>query len=192
MEYKWLLFCSQLPPTPSSPRVMVWRRMHSAGSVSLDNGLWVLPYNEESEKLIQEIKGYVERQAGSVKVFLANSLDDRTEAEILDRFRHDRSEEYAEIDEQCQDFLAEIDKETKRQNFSFAEYEENEQDLVKLEGWFAKVQRRDFLSEDRSKETMAWLEKCRVELQKFAIEVFNHEDYERPDKMQKNPENNDH
>ncbi len=44
MQYKWLLFCPQLPATPSSPRVMVWRRMRSAGSVGLDNGLWILPF----------------------------------------------------------------------------------------------------------------------------------------------------
>ena len=119
LEYKWLLFCSQLPATPSSPRVMVWRRMHSAGSVNLDNGLWVLPYTDELEKLIQEIKSYVERQAGSVKVFFANSLDDVTEEGILDRFRQDRFEEYAELEEQCQDFLAEIDKETQRQKLLF-------------------------------------------------------------------------
>ncbi len=29
MEYQWLLFCPQLPATPSSPRVMVWRKMLS-------------------------------------------------------------------------------------------------------------------------------------------------------------------
>jgi hypothetical protein len=168
MKYQWLLFCPQLPATPSSPRVMVWRRMRSAGSVGLDNGLWILPDTDASEKIIQEIKTYIENQGGASKTFLANAFDQATEAEIIERFRQDRAEEYAELKEQCVDFLAEIDKEIGRKNFSFAEYEENEQDLVKLEVWFEKVKQRDFLGGDQA-------EKCRQSLQQFATEVFNHE-----------------
>ena len=175
MKYQWLLFCPQLPATPSSPRVMVWRKMRSAGAVGLDNGLWILPDSELSEKIIQEIKTYIENQGGSSKSFRANALEDATETEIIDRFRQDRSEEYAELQEQCVDFMAEIDKEIARKNFSFAEYEENEQDLVKLEVWFEKVRLRDFLAGDQAQDAINWLEKCRQALQLFATEVFNHD-----------------
>jgi DNA gyrase/topoisomerase IV subunit B len=175
MDYKWLLFCPQLPATPSSPRVMVWRRMRTAGSLGLDNGLWILPYTESAEKFVQEIKSYIENQGGTSKTFLANAFDELTETEILERFCQDRAEEYAELNEQCVDFLGEIDKETARQNFSFAEYEENEQDLVKLEAWFEKVKARDFLGGLQAEEAIQWLEKCRQSLQNFANEVYTHE-----------------
>jgi hypothetical protein len=175
MTYQWLLFCPQLPATPSSPRVMVWRRMRSAGSLGLDNGLWILPYTEAAEKFVQEIKTYIENQGGSSRTFLANALDEATESEILARFQHDRAEEYYELKEQSLDFLAELEKETRRQNFSFAEYEENEQDLVKLEVWFEKVKQRDFLGGHQAEEAAEELEKCRQALQRFATEVFNHE-----------------
>ncbi len=175
MKYKWLLFCPQLPATPSSPRVMVWRRMRSAGSLGLDNGLWVLPYTDVSEKFLQEIKPYIDNQGGSSRIFMADAFDEATEAEILERFRADRAEEYAELKEQSVDFLAEIEKEIARQNFSFAEYEENEQDLTKLENWFQKVQQRDFLGENQAQEALEWLEKCRQSLQRFATAVFTHE-----------------
>jgi len=175
MSRQWLLFCPQLPATPSSPRVMVWRKMHSAGSLGLDNGLWILPYSETSENFIREITAYIASQGGTSKSFLANAFDEATETEILARFRQDRAEEYAEVNEQCLDFLAEIDKEIKRQNFSFAEYEENEQDLNKLELWYGKVQQRDFVGGSQAQETLAWLEKCRLALQGFATEVFNHD-----------------
>jgi hypothetical protein len=182
MEHKWLLFCPQLPSTPSSPRVTIWRKMRSAGAVGLDNGLWLLPYTETGERFMQEMKAYVTSQGGTSKTFLSSSLDEETENDILDTFRQDRAEEYFEIVEQCQDFLAEIDKETKRENYSFAEYEENEQDLNKLESWFEKVKQRDFMGGDRANEAITWIEKCREALQHFADEVFINENPKRDQK----------
>lgn len=175
MPYQWLLFCPQLPATPSSPRVTVWRKLRAAGAVGIDNGLWVLPDSPASAQILQEIRQYIENQNGSSKSFLASALDADTETEILERFQWDRSEEYAEINEQCVDFLAEIEKEIARKNFSFAEYEENEQDWLKLEAWLEKVQQRDFLGGPQAADALAALETCRLALQRFEDEVFQHE-----------------
>ena len=188
MTHQWLLFCPQLPATPSSPRVMIWRKMHAVGAVGLDNGLWILPFTEASQKIAQEMNGYIQNQGGSSKTFLASALDEATEAEILARFHQDRLEEYEELKEQSLDFLAEIEREIQRQNFSFAEYEENEQDLIKLEAWFEKVRQRDFFNDSQADEAAGWLEKCRQALQQFAIEVFNHEKSEPLDMTGAMPE----
>ncbi|HEX7557284.1 MAG TPA: Chromate resistance protein ChrB, partial [Leptolinea sp.] len=119
--------------------------------------------------------------------FLTNAFDTETEADILERFRQDRAEEYAELKEQCAHFLAEIDKEIQRKNFSFAEFEENEVDLNKLESWFKKVQERDFIGGDQASEAAEWLEKCRDTFQNFSTEVFTNENPDHTHKMRFDP-----
>lgn len=187
MEYKWLLFCPQLPATPSSPRVTVWRHMRAFGSLGLDNGLWLLPHTQSAEDFIREMQAYVAEQGGTSRTFTANSFDDETEKEIMTRFVEDRAEEYVEFKEQCADFLAELEKETNRENFSFAEYEENEQDLNKLETWFKKIEQRDFLGGQHAQEAAVWLENCRNTLQEFAANVFAHENQDHSRKMRFDP-----
>ena len=176
MGYRWLLFCPQLPSTPSSPRVLVWRRMRMAGSVGLDNGIWALPHSSEAQTFIREMQSYVQSQGGTSRVFVAEALDSHNEEAILARFREARAQEYEELDEECERFLADLVKETECRNYSFAEYEENERDLDKLEVWLARVQKRDFLPGSQAEHTASLLEQCRQALQAFATRVFDHEE----------------
>jgi hypothetical protein len=161
--------------------------MRAFGSLGLDNGLWLLPHSQSAEDFIREMQTYVAEQGGTSRTFTANSFDEETEKEIMTRFVEDRAEEYVEFKEQCADFLAELEKETKRENFSFAEYEENEQDLNKLETWFKKIEQRDFLGGQHAQEAAAWLENCRNALQEFAANVFAHEDQNHARKMRFDP-----
>ena len=167
-----LMFLSQLPASPSSIRVMVWRRMKSAGALGLQNGVWILPRSPEQERFLQELLQYVEGQGASGQVFVVQPVSDAVGGDILRRFRLDRDREYDEFKEQCQAFLAEIEKETGRQKFTFAELEENEQNLQKLTGWLAKIQGRDFFGAVQTEARVAQLEECRQAFEIFASRVY--------------------
>lgn len=184
---KWLLFLSQLPTNPSSLRVTVWRKMRAEGAHGLQNGVWILPDNSEQTLFLQELSEMVQKQGAGCQIFNVSPLSDTVEQDILQRFIDDRAEEYVELKEQCAKFLTELGKEVQRHNFSFAEYEENEQDLTKLESWLGRISHRDFLGGDHAREAEEWLQKCREKFQDFTSQVFASEDHNHAQTMEYDP-----
>jgi hypothetical protein len=172
---EWLIFTSQLPASPSSLRVMVWRKMKAMGAVSLQNGVWVLPRAKEQEQMVQELLKYLEEQRAEGQSFAATALGEKVENDILKRFRVQRDEEYTELIERCDGLLAELEKETKRKKFTFAELEENEDDLQKLESWLKRIQIRDLVGGARAAEAVHLVESCKKALEVFAEHVYSQE-----------------
>ena len=172
---EWLLFTSQLPASPSSLRVMVWRRMKAAGAVSLQNGVWVLPRAKEQERVVQELLAYLEEQGAEGQSFAATALSEKVEKDLLKRFREQRDEEYTELIERCEGLLAELAKETKKKKFTFAELEENEDDLQKLESWLARIKARDHVGGKLAPEAARMIETCQKALKTFANRVYAQE-----------------
>lgn len=169
----WLLFLSQIPSHPSSLRVNVWRKLRAAGALGMQNGVWVLPSSPEQVKFLQDLLEMIQSQGASGQILTAAPLNPAVEQDILARFRADREEEYTEFLERSQDFLTEIHKETEKQKFTFAELEENEQDLQRLENWLARIQKRDFTGGEKADQALAALENCRASFEVFSGEVYN-------------------
>ncbi|HEX8991758.1 MAG TPA: Chromate resistance protein ChrB [Anaerolineales bacterium] len=172
---EWLLFTSQLPVSPSSLRVTVWRRMKAAGALSLQNGVWVLPRTKEQERALQELLDYLAQQGAEGQSFAATPLSEKVEKGLIRRFKGQRDEEYAELIERCEGLLAELARETKKRKFTFAELEENEADLQKLEGWMGRIKARDLVGGDKASAAASSLEACRKALQMFANRVYAQE-----------------
>ena len=177
-EHEWLLFLAQLPATPSSVRVRGWRKLREAGAISLQNGVWVLPKNEDNTLLLEILLGFARQNGGSGQIFTIQGLNQAIDDDILERFRADRVQEYDEYLEQCEAFVSELEKETKKQKFTFAELEENEQNLQRLRKWIGKIQKRDFLVTDKSREAIDALQDCRQTLQAYARKVYVQEGME--------------
>jgi hypothetical protein len=169
---RWLLFLPQLPASPSTLRVMVWRRMRAAGAFGLQNGVWVLPQSAAQVQYLNEILLYLQDHEASGYIFEVSSMNQSIEADLINGFRADRDEEYTEFSERCQALLAEIERETRQGKFSFAELEETEADLDKLKGWLDKIKTRDFFEADLQAAALGDLERCQMAYQTFASQVY--------------------
>jgi hypothetical protein len=171
----WLVLLTQLPASPSSARVALWRRLRAHGATNLLNGTWVLPRTAAHTSFFSHLAETVQARGGQAFVLPVADAAPSTDAEIAARFRADREREYHELAERCDAFLAELHKETAAAKFTFAELEENEQDLDKLTGWLARIRSRDFLAVRPDPEPQNRLDDCRRALESFAQSVYQAE-----------------
>jgi len=172
---EWLLLVAQLPATPSSARVALWRRLRAAGAAGLTNGAWALPHGEEHAALFAELAVTVRANGGSASVFAARSADAAEHAATVARFEADRAREYDEFGQRAAAFLAEVERETRLDKFTFAELEELEDDLQRLTVWLEKIRRREFFPGRDALDGAALLERCRSALGTFARTVYARE-----------------
>lgn len=167
-----MILLPQLPASPSTLRVMVWRRMRDAGALGLQNGVWVLPDKAENTQVIEELKNYLTEHEANAYAFRVKAMEAEIEDAILLRLRHERDEEYAEFIERCDVLLEDLAQENQRATFTYAELEEAEADLKKLESWWSKCSQRDHVGGDRRSAALKKLESCRRECQSFAQKVY--------------------
>jgi hypothetical protein len=97
------------------------------------------------------------------------------EQEIKAAFQAARDEEYAEIVDKCEDFLAQVRKEYVAEHFTYAELEENEVDLVKLKNWLGRVTDRDVFGASGRLATETAIAGCEVSLEEYAARVYAEE-----------------
>jgi hypothetical protein len=168
----WLLLLAQLPSSPSSARVALWRRLRAVGATGMVSSAWALPLTPPHAEFFQQALDTVRSQGGDGFVLTVSPTSPEVSAAIAGRFRADRGREYGEFTERCTAFLDEVDKETRAGKFIFAELEEAEQDLEKLTRWLAKIQARDFFPDERSLRAEELLRHCRDALGGFSADVY--------------------
>ena len=114
---------------------------------------------------------------GETVRFLVPRLDSGDEARIIAGFRAQRTSEYAEIIEECETkFQKEVEFEHFRQNYTFEEVEEIEQDLDKIRHWYDRVRERDWFAADRRDEVERWIERCQELMNGFVEQVYKRKD----------------
>ena len=137
----------------------------------MQQSMWVLPFNDENTGLLNALKNEIGENAGEA-FLISFSVDADGEKAIIEKFNAARDEEYGEVLEQCEDFFKEIDKEIDRENFTFAEIEENEEELNKLNQWYAKICARDTFH-GSLKERQKKCVECAKALDRFATKFMN-------------------
>lgn len=175
----WLLLTYKVPPEPARRRIALWRKIKALGAVYLQNGICVLPRTDEHLRRLKVMENEVARMGGEAVLLETVPLDRTQQRKVLDRFNADRNEAYQEFIERCEGFEAEIARETAAGKLTFAELEENDEDLKKLRTWFDKIRRLDFHGASLAEEAAKRLADCSALLDRFARQVFEAQEENR-------------
>ncbi|WP_018963644.1 Chromate resistance protein ChrB [Coprothermobacter platensis] len=169
---EWLLLVYKMPPEPSRYRVAVWRHIKDSGAIYVQNSVCAIPKTDANVERFKSISDEIEKGGGECFMLTASPFDEKSKSRILERYNEERNLEYFEFIEQCEAFLQEIQMEIGRQNFTYAEFEENEEALKRLTSWLKKIRNRDLFSAQRSDEADSYYARCQEALEDFASRVY--------------------
>jgi hypothetical protein len=164
------LLIYRIPSEPTRLRAAVWRRLKGLGAIYLQNSAAALPAGPSAERAMRKLRHDVLEMGGTAVLMSCSVL--AGDSDVRAGFLAARDDEYEEIVDKCQDFLAGIEKEFAAEHFSFAELEENEVDHAKLVNWLRKVRERDAFGAPRRSEAEQALARCGEALESYAARVY--------------------
>ncbi|HZP97188.1 MAG TPA: Chromate resistance protein ChrB [Candidatus Limnocylindria bacterium] len=172
---RWILLAYKAPQQPSTARAAAWRLLKGAGALYVQQSVCLLPDLVRTREVVTRVQAFVEQAEGEAFLLDVSGMSAASESDVRERFNALREAEYAELLERCDGFLEELRRESGVGKFTFAEVEENEDDLVKLRAWLRKIRTRDFFGCARGAEAEAAIRKCVVQLDAFTERVLAHE-----------------
>jgi hypothetical protein len=171
---KWIFFSYSLPANPSKARVYAWRQLKKMGAVNQQN-VWIVPHAADRIRELEKLTETIEKYKGSALLMVGTVPVKRQEENVVKALAASRDEEYVEVIEQCEAFFKEIEYEIGRENFIFAEVEENEEELEKLKAWFKKIEKRDTVKAPLRKAALQKIKQCERIFNDFAKRVYDHQ-----------------
>lgn len=169
----WLLLVYRVPSEPTRLRATVWRRLKSLGAIYLQNSAAALPASAEAERALRKLRREILDMSGTAVLLSCAVL--AGEQGVVAAFQAARDDEFAEIVDKCEDFLAQVHKEYVAEHFTYAELEENEVDLVKLRNWLSRVRDRDVFGASGREAAEQGLAACEQALEDYAARVYAEE-----------------
>lgn len=171
----WFLFIYKVPTEPSTLRVKAWRKLKELGALYLQQSAAIYPCIKNFEDEIRGLTKDIKESGGEAVMLQVTALSDEDEKYLISKFNEQRDLEYEELMDKCNDFFSEIEKETEKQNFTFAELEENDEEIDKLSRWFSKIKERDFFGSNKRQKAEEMMAKCRKMLIEFAEKIYKKE-----------------
>jgi len=105
-----LLLLVGVPPTPSSLRVRVWRRLRSLGAVPLKRSAYLLPDTPDRYEDFQWLAQEVQREGGDATLVRVQQIENMSEADVLRLFHEPRDQDYRQLAARYRKVLQSLDK----------------------------------------------------------------------------------
>jgi hypothetical protein len=105
-----LLLLVGVPPTPSSLRVRVWRRLRALGAVPLKRSAYLLPDTPERYEDFQWLAQEIQREGGDATLIRVQQIENVSPADVLRLFHEPRDQEYRQLAARYRKVLQTLDR----------------------------------------------------------------------------------
>jgi hypothetical protein len=109
-EQQLLLLLIGLPPTPSSLRVRVWRRLRSLGAVPLKRSAYLLPDTPERYEDFQWLAQEIQRDGGDATLIRVQQIENVGPGDVLRLFHEPRDRDYRQLAVRYRKMLQRLDR----------------------------------------------------------------------------------
>src|SRR5947209_20364108 len=109
-QQQLLLLLVGLPPTPSSLRVRVWRRLRTLGAVPLKRSAYLLPDTPERYEDFQWLAQEVQRDGGDATLVRVQQIENVSPADVLRLFHEPRDQDYRHLAVRYRKVLQRLDR----------------------------------------------------------------------------------
>ena len=110
MNRPLLLLLVGVPPTPSSLRVRVWRRLRSLGAVPLKRSAYLLPDTPERYEDFQWLAQEIQREGGEATLIRVQQIENVTEEDVSRLFHEPRDQDYRQLAARYRKLLQSLDR----------------------------------------------------------------------------------
>ena len=163
MNKKFITLTYKVPSEPSKHRAYIWRQLKELGAVYLSQGVVVLPYSEEYIKAFKKLHDKAIEYNGMATVGIIEFVIEEDYQNVVDVFNNARKEEYNELINNASRLLRTLEW-AKEEKLVFSQYEENEEDLLRLQHWLEKIEKRDYFDIEINKEALKKIEEVKHQL----------------------------
>jgi len=150
----------------------MWRRLRKLGAVYLNEGIWIMPNTAEMQAGVDTAIREIQRNSGGASAFVSRDFDPSQQERIRARILTAREEEYAELGGQTARFLAHVQHATDTRRYTFAEVEELEEEITKIQGWLREIRARDFFLSPQYDANIEAIENALTVLQAFTERAY--------------------
>jgi len=138
MYTQFLLLIVSLPPSPSSLRVRVWRRLRALGAVALKRTVYLLPDTPDNYEQFQWLGQEIQRERGETVLLRVDQIENMSRTDLIRLFHEARDPEYRHLAARYRKLMQALERK------SSAASARVDRDLSQLQKDFVKLRELDF------------------------------------------------
>ena len=136
MNSPFLLLIVSLPPSPSSLRVRVWRRLRALGAVALKRTVYLLPDTPDNYEQFQWLGQEIQRERGETILLRVDQIENMSRADLVRLFHEARDPEYRQLAARYRKLMQALERKSAGARV--------DRDLAQLNKDFEKIRELDF------------------------------------------------